>query len=146
MNDIKYMPLVRFVLVAVCVGLSDIGCKKHTAPPPPPATASDTIAAPAAAAAGVPAPAPALTTAEQANIDARVAAAKAAMQTKDYAKAQAALFVPMNRQAPTPMTGQQLMSLNQVKAAYLNQLTAAAAAGDAKAKATLQSIQQQQYR
>lgn len=135
MNLIKYAVLFRVFFMAVCLGLFVISCKKHTAPSPPTSTASDSTAAPA----------PAVTTAEQANIDARVAAAKAAMQAKDYAKAQSALFVPVNRLAPTPMTGQQLMSLNDAKAAYLNQLTAAAVAGDANAKATLQSIQQQQY-
>ncbi len=82
----------------------------------------------------------------QATVDARIAAAKSALQSKDYQKVNAALFPPVNRQAPVPMTGPELMSINDAKAAYLNQLSAAAAKGDASAKAALEMIQRQQNR
>jgi hypothetical protein len=149
MNVTKYSVLFRVVLMIIWLGFLTIGCKKNSTATTPASTVSDTTAAPATSAgsqAMAPAPAPALTTAEQSDIDARVAAARAAMQAKDYTKAQAALFVPMNRQAPIPMTGKQLMLLNDTKAAYLNQLSAAALTGDPNAKAALQRIQEQEYR
>ena len=68
------------------------------------------------------------------------------MQSKEYEKVSAALFAPVNRNAPVAMTGQELMSLNDVKATYLNQLSAAAAAGDSKAKAAMEMLRQQQNR
>src|SRR5450759_31004 len=72
--------------------------------------------------------------------DARIAEAQAAMKSKDYGRAAAALALP--RQTPLPMTGQQLMSINSEKANMVNQLSAAAAAGDPKAKATLEMLRQ----
>ena len=144
MNSVKNMPLLRLVSLSLLLVVLASGCGKKSAPA---ATASEAtpvaVAAPAAAPA---AQAAALSAAEQSNVNARMAAAKAAMQSKDYEKARAALFIPVNRQAPVAMSGQELMSLNATKAAYMNQLFAAAAAGDAKAKATLESLRQNQNR
>lgn len=67
-----------------------------------------------------------------------ISEARAAMKAKDYDKAIAAVSV--SPQTSIPMTGQQLMSLNSAKADVQNQLAAAAAAGDAKAKAAYEAL------
>lgn len=61
------------------------------------------------------------------------------MKAKDYEKAISAVTLPPR--APIQMTGEQLMSLNSTKAEVINQLAAAAAAGDARAKAAYENVQ-----
>jgi hypothetical protein len=73
-------------------------------------------------------------------LNARIAAAQAAMKAKDYERAASTLTI--SHQSPVPMTGDQLMTYNSAMASQQNQIAAAAAAGDPKAKAVYEAMRQ----
>ena len=135
MKNIKSNCCYRLAFLLPLLGLAAVSCSKKSesratseaapAPEPPPA----------AAAAASPAMQP---TQDTAAMDARIAEARAALKAKDYERAAAAITVPAR--TAVPMTGQQLMSLNSTKADVINQISAAAASGDAKAKAAYEAM------
>ena len=127
--------LACFVALLAVVSVS---CgKKAAAPAAAPSTADTATPAPA-----TPQPAPTDTRPidDASAINARIAAAQAAMKAKDYEQAAAALTI--SRQAPVPMTGDQLMTYNSAMASLQGQIAAAAAAGDPKAKAVYEAMRQ----
>ena len=125
----------RLALPLVFLGLLAVGCgKKETTQVTPPAPGADTAPTTSATAPSPTGPA----SENPAAPDAMILEAKAAMKAKDYDKAIAAVSV--SPQTTVPMTGQQLMSINSAKADVQNQLAAAAAAGDAKAKAAYEAL------
>ena len=67
-----------------------------------------------------------------------VSEAQTALKAKDYERAAAALSI--TPRTPVAMTGEQLMSHNKAVADLYSQASAAAAAGDAKAKAVLEKM------
>ncbi len=121
---------LAFPLVFACLLAAGCGKKEtsQAASPTPGADTPPTTSAIAPSPAGENSAAP----------DAMISEARAAMKAKDYDKAIAAVSV--SPQTSIPMTGQQLMSLNSAKADVQNQLAAAAAAGDAKAKAAYEAL------
>ena len=122
------------------VGALTVSCSKKEATSVTPIAAdAPATASPAAAAAAATQPAPPASGDSRA-VDARIAEAQAAMKARDYERAATALAI--SRATPVSMTAQQLMSINSEKANMVNQLSAAAAAGDPKAKATLEMLRQ----
>ena len=67
-----------------------------------------------------------------------VSEAQAAIKAKNFERAQAIL--QSNPRTPVPMTGEQLMARNQAIGDLYKQASAAAAAGDPRAKAVLEKM------
>ena len=123
----------------VVLAAAAAGCSKKEQPPTtvtPPGTQTSQAAGEAQAAA------PAAPPAQEnyATVDAGLAQAQAAMKAKEYDRAVNTLS--SLRTGATPMTGQQLMQVNRAQIDLQNQLSAAAAAGDPRAKAAYEMLRQ----
>lgn len=128
-----------FCSLVILLGFAVAGCSKKEQPPAATApTQAQTPQAASSAQGTAPAAQPAQPT--YATVDAGIAQARAAMRAKEYDRAANALS--NLRTTGVPMTGQQLMSLNKAQADLQNQLGAAAAAGDPKAKAAYEMLRQ----
>lgn len=126
-----------FSIVATFISIASVvlvGCKKEE---PVPAASAVSETAPVVDPSAKPAPPLAEDTRP---VNSRVAEAEAALKAKDYERAAAAVTAP--RQADVPITGEELMSLNKAQGEVINQLAAAAAAGDPKAKAAYEKMRQ----
>ena len=129
------MNRARWAISVTAIFLVLSGCsKKQQTGVTENATASESTPSASAGAPSVAA------TPENISPEARVAQAQAAARAKDYERAMNALALP--QQPTTSMTGQELMNIHNAQVDLQNQIAAAAAAGDPKAKAALEAMRQ----
>jgi hypothetical protein len=150
------MPYYRLVCLMILVGVLAISCSKKAATTPADTVAPTNAAADAPPVADAAADAPPVANADTqvapppavdasaVGVDSKIAEANAALKAKEFDKALAAFSVPL--QSLGPMTGDQLVAYNSAKAAFSQQVIAAAAAGDPKAQAALAILRQNAFR
>jgi hypothetical protein len=132
--ETNYFCKLISLIVLSSLFLVSCGKKEVSQAVPPPEPVAE---APAAVSAPAPSPVP-QPNQDNTPMDTRISEAKAAMKAKNYDKAIEAVSIP--QRTVMPMTGEQLNLFNNTKADVINQLLAAAAAGDAKAKAAFEEL------